>query len=951
MSRSIVIDDDGAPTIQNPSIGGVTTDNQSVFTVDVSDNDGINAGGFSVDIGDDTGLTTSADGVSYSSSAGELTIDPSGADVSDYPEGSVTATVTAEDTNGLTDTQSFSFTVDSEPPTLTFTQPTDGGSLNSASDITVDIADATTGPDTTTIDATLNGQTLSELSNTEVDDDDASDGIEYASGTLTISPGEANIPSLQQGSNTISVTAADSQGTSATEEISFEFDDVSPTVENIDVSEAPINNSDATEDQLITVTFNEDMDTSVTPEINIDTDGDGQASDESTSDQDIATLKEGIDNNGFGKDNGFNSEARTYNAVISSADFPADSNQTLNFVVTNANDVSGNALDTSADTGSIYVDTNSPTATADADTAIPDNIRGTIDVTEYFTVDSNGEGADEQLDVVYTYDEENDGDAGVYDDVIQNPETFDTTVLNETAVDFKVQVTDDVGNTQTANTEGVAGINVDNADPSVSASVSDGHVFAGDLTVSDIFNVQKGTYESITFEADVDGDSTLEEAGTDNTFTETQISVSDGTEFTATATVTGDASVTQDPSASVDVVVDDADDLGVATTEQDNGDVKITLTPEPGATLQSTTVTATQNDGSAEITLDESDFTEKQDRFGDYYYEATISNAPDGSYDVDVDSFTDNADRTQENIDVTDPAVIDNTQPGIENAYVTDADGDSMQITVVFNESVTGAAAADFAVDGTAADGIGGETDGDDTLTLTINRNIQTGDAPPVTVTGTVSEEYDGANEAASDDVADDDNTGLHSLQATLDEGLNSFSVPAASGGFSATELEDADGFQSVWYYDATSGEWVNWVPADGSDAAPFIEGGEGYLVEMSQQSTVDINVNTQPGLDDPFPTAQTLDEGWNLVGHYQEGAQEATTGTNDAFDSIAGNYETDSIYAQNGANPVAYEILPGDGDRDIKPGEAYWVRITADDVSYTEEPMTSAPGPIAQIA
>ncbi|WP_206750789.1 hypothetical protein, partial [Halorubrum sp. SP3] len=78
----------------------------------------------------------------------------------------------------------------------------------------------------------------------------------------------------------------------------------------------------------------------------------------------------------------------------------------------------------------------------------------------------------------------------------------------------------------------------------------------------------KGTYESITFEADVDGDSTLEEAGTDNTFTETQISVSDGTEFTATATVTGDASVTQDPSASVDVVVDDADDLGVATTEQ-----------------------------------------------------------------------------------------------------------------------------------------------------------------------------------------------------------------------------------------------------------------------------------------------------------------------------------------------------------------------------------------------
>lgn len=190
----LVVKEKVAPTISitAPTAGAYITSNKPTITAQLRDEDsGVDISTLALQIDSSTAVGSSASGMTVTQVTG-------GYDISYTPatalgDGSHTVKITVQDFDGNTSTQtSVTFKVDTVPPTLSVTSPTDGLVTNKTSGTVIGTTnDVTSSPVSITI--TLNG----------VDQGSVTVGSDGAfSKAITYSEGE----------NTIVVTATDSAG-------------------------------------------------------------------------------------------------------------------------------------------------------------------------------------------------------------------------------------------------------------------------------------------------------------------------------------------------------------------------------------------------------------------------------------------------------------------------------------------------------------------------------------------------------------------------------------------------------------------------------------------------------------------------------------------------------------------------------------------------------------------
>ena len=375
------------------------------------------------------------------------------------------------------------------------------------------------------------------------------------------------------------------------------------------------------------------------------------------------------------------------------------------------------------------------------------------------------------------------------------------------------------------------------------------------------------------------------------------------------------------------------------TTKSENT-VKVSFTASEKLDTFEVSLTATQDlaefSSKAEgegVTLDENDVDSvKQNNDGDYVYTLTYSVERDGKYNAYLTSATavGGADAYVEHL--YDETIVDTTAPKPVDAEIVDAaelqdQGKVTFLAVQFNEPISSTQATDLTIGGEEVSASvwdsSGATQGE--LLILVDGHVATGDAPDLSVSGV--HEYYGYD--SLDSVDTEASTTLDTIELDLSKGQNFVSVPAEYGtvdidesAFAASEVV------SIMTYD--DGEWQVYNPAKPDSEQDFteLEGGQGYIVKVDSDVTLDVTVrNEEPGTTaaSATPGDQALEEGWNLVGHWQEGHQH----TSDALSTIEESSST-NVWGQKTAGEFSYEPVDY-----FAPGEAYWVFVEDDEV-YT---------------
>lgn len=106
----------------------------------------------------------------------------------------------------------------------------------------------------------------------------------------------------------------------------------------------------------------------------------------------------------------------------------------------------------------------------------------------------------------------------------------------------------------------------------------------------------------------------------------------------------------------------------------------------------------------------------------------------------------------------------------------------------------------------------------------------------------------------------------------------------------------------------------------------------------MDKAATIEVNVyniaGSESGADpsDPAPTQQSLSEGWNLIGQYQEYDQQVDT----ALSSLSDGSVYNVLAQDETATGVAFESYAAGDFQTLERSEGYWVFVQ-DDEAYTE--------------
>lgn len=216
-------------TILSPTSGAYVVNNKQPITFTVVDE----SGGSGVKL---SSLVVKQDGTAVASSTITSTAITNGYSVTYTPasalsDGSHTVTITVSDNDGNAATaKSTTYTVDTVPPTLNISAPTNGLVTNAASLVVRGTTnDATSSP--VTVKITLRGSDQGSITV-------ASDGV--FSKTLT----------LAEGSNAIVITATDAAGKSSTVSRTVTLDTSMPVIKSATISPNPV---DAGASMVITV--------------------------------------------------------------------------------------------------------------------------------------------------------------------------------------------------------------------------------------------------------------------------------------------------------------------------------------------------------------------------------------------------------------------------------------------------------------------------------------------------------------------------------------------------------------------------------------------------------------------------------------------------------------------------------------------------------------------------
>jgi hypothetical protein len=252
---------------------------------------------------------------------------------------------------------------------------------------------------------------------------------------------------------------------------------------------------------------------------------------------------------------------------------------------------------------------------------------------------------------------------------------------------------------------------------------------------------------------------------------------------------------------------------------------------------------------------------------------------------------------------------------GLSNAYISTYNGGTSppetKVTIEFAQNVDTSSlnpsGVTFDSGSKSASSLSGGTDVS-SITATFDSSLATGDSPSITVSSSNIPQ-----------ITSDASTTLHTIQLDLASGENMVSVPAAAGTTSVSSLPTS--VDVVWEYD--NGQWTS-----SNNGLTDLEGGQGYIFVMDSSDTIDLNVdNTLEHVQRSSPGERQLEDGWNLVGQWQEGAQTSSR----AF-ATADRDPATTIYEQDSAG--SYGLTPLSGS--VQPGESYWIFTTGQD-TWTE--------------
>jgi hypothetical protein len=466
---------------------------------------------------------------------------------------------------------------------------------------------------------------------------------------------------------------------------------------------------------------------------------------------------------------------------------------------------------------------------------------------------------------------------------LETPSHTNTEELSDGRHTFVVYSTDDAGNEEFATQK----VTIDNWD--VVSEFTGQEPLTGEVDISEAFTVYNtgtedpvyyyakddGTFDPTTKDGYTQADSfSVDEDGTYYLAAEVPDPGYDGdpnTVFQHTGGIEGQA---LDASLSVDV----NEGTGVST-QSHAGTFTVNVTSD--MPLDSLHVDAFQDDaylyqGEAHFGLD--DF-EQVDVDDGYKYTLTIGPVRDGAYDFALKGAeSDNLELggsqwvNDTQMDATDPVLMD--------ADVTDGGQDQLVVNATFDEPVdeTTVDASDFAVDGVDTSAISVTGTGDQGyVEVAFDSEFQSGDGPQLTVAdGSVVEALgSGSNSESAAEI--------DTIELDLDAGRNVVSIPSEAGTVDldsalgvGTASHVANSIESIWQYE--DGEWQSYDPnADDNDFST-LKGGEGYVVVTNYAVEWDVqayNVVNSGADDGPTaPTAERVEAGWNLVGHFQEGDQ-----------------------------------------------------------------------------
>ncbi|MFC7080823.1 beta strand repeat-containing protein [Halorussus caseinilyticus] len=296
---------------------------------------------------------------------------------------------------------------------------------------------------------------------------------------------------------------------------------------------------------------------------------------------------------------------------------------------------------------------------------------------------------------------------------------------------------------------------------------------------------------------------------------------------------------------------------------------------------------------------------------GGYEYAASFDPGPDGEYDFRLDAATDP--QGDGATGQTATAVVDRADPEPTGAWIRDADASSTTLTVEFSEPVdtSSLAAGDVSVQNATVTSVSGTASETTSVNVTVSGHVPTDDAPALSFdAGSYAEAVgDGSGGTGSP-------TNVHTLRMSLSAGENFVSVPAVEGNVSLAAL-DLTGVETVWTYD--DNRWQSYDPDAPANDFSSLVGGKGYVFVANRETAIDVTV--QNVADGPT-RSERLEDGWNLVGHWEEGDRPA----GDALGTVQASDVT--VFAQRTDSTLDYRLVDLQTGT-FESGEAYWVLVS----------------------
>ncbi|WP_241692739.1 beta strand repeat-containing protein [Haloarcula salina] len=927
--------DSTAPAFSGDSLD--TSSTTPTFTIDINDDPagsavagdttGVDSASITltatVDDGKDTekvlldGVTTDHAGVSWDANANTLSVDPASAGISYTEDSDIRFDVSADDTAGNSGSTNVEYTIRSATPSMTTEADAGDDTVTVTFSEPVSAADGTLSADDFSYQDVNNGgaTAIDEVVSTtpaldEDGDNIANDGIKKATLRLDDDIVSNDLDADLVGARENAIEDFDDSGTYVGTAGVVVQDTTSPSTPT--VSDNVINSNNA---GSYTVTVNLGVTEPGSVKVTLNDPG---SSDTRTKSATVAAGQSSVDVGTFDTST-FADGQVTVDVTRTDAGGNTASNSVTETKDTDVPSIT--AAEADAGTDFVYVKFDEDvTNTLGSDFGVTDADGNTITVDNVYEID-NGDTVTYRLTVGSDLTAADIGDAtvsapGVTDNAgnsVDNTVTVeDDDTIQFTGVEAEANsttVTVDFDEAAYANADATGDLTASNFAYTDANSGGASAIVSVDHTAGD-------TTATITLDADVaSGDLGSDEIGV----SADAVYDSEGNGVAETSYVLGDSVA---PSVTMTVERGDSDsvlDITVDSSEQlDSLSVDITTdeTTAPAGVFPSLT-----DESDTTLTLAEN-FSATQNEDGSFTYTGTYDAPRDGQYDLFA-TGSDAAGNTGS--DFVNNEEVDESAPQITDAYITDADGGSTTIAVAFDEPVDATGTVDFTVGGSDAT-IVSETDGDNVVEISAPANFQTGDSPEVSYDSGVLVEAAGSDSSEG-------TAAVHTLKLDLSAGQNFVSIPAASGTLSASTLVDeigADKVDNIMTYD--QGTWKTYNPDKSDSKQDFseIEGGQGYIVTLNSGAVADVNVNnvaTGGSAAEATPGQQSLTEGWNLVGHWQEGAQPHGTALG-TVNSVSG---ATPIYGQQGTG-FQYQTVTGD----FEPGNAYWVFVENDEV-YTE--------------